>query len=180
MSRKFEGEYEFVLKQSTIPGAGLGLFSLQDICRGTIIGKYEGRLYSENKIFSSIAQTYTYTNRFNEHIMPDLNKCPFAYINDIVDVPVSLMFVEIINRRNLECNLEWREDPHSHFPNILVTVDVQKGDELFISYGDGYWINRIRDPKFRKQFIVGGEVVQRYCIEKIKYAGMEHECDYSD
>ncbi|ARA72014.1 hypothetical protein BNJ_00183 [Kaumoebavirus] len=173
-SFEVDGRY-YELRPSTIKGAGLGLFSLQDICRGTIIGKYEGRLFSKNKVISSLREDYLYTNRFDEQIIPDFEKNPFAYANDIVDVPMSLMFGEVRVGKK-ECNLEWKEGMNEHIPDILVVADVMKGDELFISYGDGYWNWRIRNPKFRSKIVVGGDVLQQYFIQKMRYDG-ERECD---
>lgn len=142
---------EFLKKKSNIKDAGLGLFSLCNIPKGTIIGKYDGIRYPSYFELSEKEAIYAYTTKDGkgEHIIPD-ESCPFKYINDIVDFNSSIRCDKRVYLLNYYHNVKFLEINDDVF--IKTLNDIHIGEELFIKYGFGYWMSQITLFKFQHYY----------------------------
>jgi hypothetical protein len=170
--RKLEMADFLELRISTIPKAGKGLFVTRDIKKGSIIGEYTGKRFSPSKILSGHAEVYSFSTYSGVIISPD-DTCLFKYANDIVNLECSMLYKKLIYYSHLKYNITWHLDPEetaraktlkasmgdSCFRDadfmaiervwIMAIQDIKEGSELFIDYGDGYWLARVKQPKYR-------------------------------
>mgnify|MGYP000738785399 CR=1 FL=1 len=169
------GAYSFDIKESKIKGAGNGLFAACDIPEGSIIGEYAGKRFRNNKILSLEKSSYAANTDTGIVICPD-DSCIFRIINDIVDFYTSVTFDKIITHPSLVYNVDWYQDMHDtedafeyakefgsrRFLNkdymeleklyIKTIRDIKAGEELYISYGEDYWLTRFDNDGFRHDF----------------------------
>lgn len=186
-----------VLQTSTIPGAGRGLFTTQDIPKGTRIGEYSGRRFGPNKILSGYRADYTFDTANNVTISP-FDDCLFRFANDNVDLEQSLLHRSVIRYPHVQHNIDWFTErservaakelaailgPKKWFDKtfmqtervwIVALSDLKAGDELFLSYGDtkaegGYWTWRVTSKSKRaKMPPVSGEALALFLDRRIK------------
>lgn len=121
-------EKYLVVKRSTIPGSGKGLFTKQKISKGTRIVEYKGRITSWTKVKHSENDYIYYVNR-NHVIDAERTKSALArYANDargrkkIKGVTNNSKFV----RDGLRVFIE-------------STKSIPPGTEIFVGYGKEYW-----------------------------------------
>ena len=115
-------KFNLQVKNSTIQNAGLGVFTLEKIPARTYIGNYEGKK-SRNK-------TGIYFFELNDKMgidAIDFPRCYTAMINDSYKSENKLNCEFIVNEN------EFTVEIHS-------IDDIEIGNELFVSYGDSYWI----------------------------------------
>ena len=120
---------QLFIQPSTLPGAGMGLFTSIDIPRGTLIIEYLGTVTTWNDIKHEIDNPYLcYVNR--NHV---INGAPHPehlarYANDAAG-PVRLE-----GTRN---NSFFEVDGSRVF--IKATRRIPAGTEIFVNYGKEYW-----------------------------------------
>lgn len=120
-----------VARQSTIPEAGLGLFFEGDdettIPEGTIVCYYTGHLLDFRT--SRVIQDTSYLMMVQGETFVDARTCPnikARYINDpLNETAVNCKFV-----------------PMEYRSAVVTCRAVERGEELFASYGDFYWTQR--------------------------------------
>jgi hypothetical protein len=136
------------IKESTIPGAGRGLFTRKKLQGGTSLGFYSGKMLStrEHERMSYDDSAYVVTLHWKRKVG---NK--FQPI--IVDGKVSGNMLSMIN-----------DGPHSGYAanvemgdgGVLYTTRVvEEGEELFWDYGNKYW-DTPRKRKSRKAVFFSG------------------------
>jgi len=141
-------EKYLVIKKSTIPGAGKGLFTKKMIPKGTRIVEYKGRIttWSEANHKEGLNAYIYYVNK-NHVIDASLRKNELArYVNDAVG------FKKINPHAN---NCKYVED------NLRVFIeskrDIPANTELFVRYGKKYWDtiqeNRKKSEREKKNLI---------------------------
>lgn len=154
----------FSVERSIIPLAGMGLFTNVDIKQGEILGEYYGTRFSlkEAKKLPKSEAVYLFITDSGAVILPDEN-CPFRYINDTIDLEISLLAKRPIylDSEEYSYNVKWvtRDD------NVYITTtrDIKNGEELFIPYSDEYWNVCITRKSYRSLYpIVQSESVYRY------------------
>lgn len=136
------------LKKSTIPGAGLGLFTDDPIAKGKKIVEYLGEIVSwavcekraiENKggyVFhindNYCIDGYDYTEEYAR------------YANDAAG---------LVRVKGIKNNSNYQEFGKRVF--IVSTRNIKPGEEIFVSYGRGYWnvVKEIRKPRKGKNNI---------------------------
>lgn len=123
-------KYQFGLrvKQSNIPNAGLGLYTLKEIKSNHKIVDYKGKLNNPNPNF-----TYTLQIDSRNHIdasEPTSGVGRFA--NDCRKE----------NRRKRHCrdnNAKFSVDTRRKKASIKAKRKIKAGEEVFVSYGRDYW-----------------------------------------
>jgi hypothetical protein len=115
-------KYNLEIKKSLIPGAGLGVFALEKIPGKTHIGNYEGK--------KTRKKTGIYYFELNDKLgidAIDYPRCYLAMINDSY-------------KSDHKINCEFIIDEKKKRVEVHTIVDIDAGSELFVSYGDSYWI----------------------------------------
>ena len=164
----FKGQPAFKVKTSQIPGAGDGLYSLQDIKRNHAFTFYDGKDIGPNtpEVFQS-----------PKFIRMRLDERTGQYIQGMggrfIDGRKSKTGAQYINDISNRIRWQGQGDPprrlkrnarQSHSGSI-VSLDsgIKKGDEIFMDYGPEYWRyeHEYRKDKFRtsKRLRQGGKRV---------------------
>lgn len=119
-------KFNLLVNKSTISNAGLGIFALDKIHAYKYIGNYEGKQITRNYTGPYYFELY---KRFGIDAR-DYPRCYMAMINDSykTDNKINCKFMVIDKKKVVE---------------IWSITDIEIGDELFISYGEDYWIDYI-------------------------------------
>jgi SET domain-containing protein len=138
-------EKQLVVKESTIPGSGKGLFTKKFIPKGTRIVEYKGRITTWKEVKNDSDNGYIYTvNR--THVIDALPtpKALARYANDAR----GLVKVKGITNNCTYTN----EGLQAYIESIK---DIPAGAEIFVSYGKDYWkvirANMQLDKKRKKE-----------------------------
>ena len=119
-----------VVADSTIPGAGKGLFTLKNVPAGTRICTYEGeRLSKEDLPIPNIFPRFDYvwTNNTLTIIIDGYNKTSFGpFMNDPAD--------------EAQCNADIVQRNSKVY--VETTRELFSFEEVLTSYGGGYWADR--------------------------------------
>lgn len=145
------------VKKSIIPNAGNGLFSKKIIPKGTIVCEYSG---SKMKKSDSFALYCKNPKDYLNHIHPfirDLNDDEVIVGN--TNIPKSGVFVN-----DAFCLRNIGQKDIKHYNNIsrknanvttvvlddkllyMSTKKIKKGEEIYTSYGAGYWLLQLGVP----------------------------------
>jgi hypothetical protein len=148
------------VRDSIIPNANKGLFTTASITKGTIIGEYFGKRYSEDKIFSNDTSKYVFAyekNKVKFRINPSLD-CILRYVNDIFNFDKSVKYGELYNYDTITIsgvtikisyNVDWFLYDEKVY---MITIrDINEGEELFINYDCPYWKFCIQKPFLKKR-----------------------------
>ena len=142
-------EFNFEVKESTIPDSGKGVFAKRDFKQGSIICEYKGVLMPIEQYKRGMVgddRSIGYNDKYQLVGYPDNLG---AYINDIV------VFREYTVDELKKCIRENKYPMHEgkqyncdylgKFNRIWViaTSDIEAGNELFASYGPDYWHARM-------------------------------------
>jgi uncharacterized protein len=123
-------EKQLVIKRSTLPGAGKGLFTKKPIPKGTRIVEYKGKISSwKDADHQGGGNGYIYYVKRN-HVIDALPK-PEAlarYANDARGM---------IRVRGITNNSEYVEDGLKVY--IQSVKDIPANGEIFVGYGKEYW-----------------------------------------
>lgn len=123
-------ERHLVVKKSTLPHAGNGLFSRRAIKKGERIVEYRGRL----ERWSEVGHTDGYNPyllRVNARLVINAltyRKAPGRYANDALGIS---------RKKGVVNNGEYRLEGRRCF--IYATRSIGKGDEILVSYGREFW-----------------------------------------
>ena len=135
------------LKSSSIPNSGRGLFLKESrINEGQLIGYYDGDVTKDERKLSD----YSFT--LDDDWFVDGLEFPRCYIAMINDPYGS----------NFECNCEFRlltrdEETKKTLPPqkrriyLVALRDIERGEELFASYGEDYWNCESRQKYLKKK-----------------------------
>ena len=117
--------YELEIKNSLIKNSGKGVFTKEKLQKNTHLGNYIGKKYPKD---TNIFSNYSIETYFGGMI--DAQNYPrtiFAMINDS-------KFSDFENN----CEFIIKKD----YVEIWTTKFIDEGEELYIDYGNDYWINR--------------------------------------
>ena len=129
-------EKHLIVKTSTIPGAGLGLFTTVDIAKGTRIVEYKGRITQWKEVKNDSTNMYLYT--INPRHVIDARRTMKAlarYANDAKG---------ITRIKGITNNCVYINDGLRAF--IESVKNIPAGAEILVDYGKPYW-DVIRDNK---------------------------------
>jgi len=123
-------EKQLVIKRSTLPGAGKGLFTKKFIPKGSVIVEYKGKITSWKEVQHNNGENgyIYYVKRY--HVI-DAGSRPnelARYANDAKG---------LAQVRGLSNNAEYTEDGLRVF--IAAKKDIPAGSEILVSYGKEYW-----------------------------------------
>ena len=123
-------EKSIVVKTSTIPGSGQGLFSKAFIPKGAKVVEYKGRVSTWKEVRHNNGENaYIYFMNRNHVIDASKAKTSFArYSNDAKG---------LTRIAGLANNAEYVEEGKRVF--IIAKRDIQPGEEIFVGYGAEYW-----------------------------------------
>ena len=126
-------EKYLVVKTSTIPGCGKGLFTKKFIPKGTLIVEYKGVIKTWDQIKDRRRKEYIYAYMYaiNDNHYIDASRTPKAlarYAND----------ARGLNKiKGLSNNCEYDDDGEKAF--IKSVKDIPAGSEILVKYGKEYW-----------------------------------------
>jgi hypothetical protein len=126
------------VEPSKIPNAGNGIYTYQHIKKETLIGYYEGKIKKDN---GDCVGDYSFS--LNKIWYVDAREYPRTYIAMINDAHGS----------KFKNNCEFRMEIHDPITNkkrkpkdrkitLWAIKNIKPGEELYASYGDGYWKHR--------------------------------------
>lgn len=109
--------------ESTIPGAGFGLFAGERIKKGQNISRYWGRVVDMNESDNSSVYLLDLEDGRGIDAIDSMD-CPARYANDARGEGNNAQFV------------------HSSgvYIYMVATRDIEEGEEIFVDYGPDYWI----------------------------------------
>jgi uncharacterized protein len=122
-------EKQLVVKTSTIPGSGLGLFTKAFIPKGSRIVEYKGRITTWKDVKNDNNNGYIYTIN-NNHVIDALThkKALARYANDASGIS---------RVKGITNNCDYVNDGLKAY--IESKKDIPAGAEIFVSYGKEYW-----------------------------------------
>ncbi len=123
-------EKHLIVKKSTIPGSGLGLFTKVDIPKETHIVEYKGRITSWKEADHDDGNNFYlfYIKRYHVIDARPYKKAFARYANDANG------FQKV---KGLKNNSTYALDGLKAF--LESTRDIKAGEEIFVDYGKKYW-----------------------------------------
>ena len=120
-----------MVRKSTIPKAGKGLFARKDIPKGTKLGYYAGVYLTEEQYNKLRNQDYVWYVKENLYV--DAYPCKKALLRFINS------FQSSKQRRKMK--KQFNVEPYTYGGKLWYRTikNVKAGEELFIDYGDDYW-----------------------------------------
>ncbi len=125
--------FALYIDDSKIKGAGLGVFTEDDIPEDTIIDEYRGDLIQsfeelDNDYYYQLIEPNKETGEMGLGV--DASKLPRCYMAMINDATLD---------KKYENNCMFEDDIENKKVYVISTRDIKAGEELFVSYGDYYW-----------------------------------------
>lgn len=123
---------DLLVKKSTLPNAGKGLFTKRDIKKGERIVEYIGEIITEAELDRRAEKDiYGYAFYINKKRCIDAYYMPEALARFANDAKGLTRIPGITNNAEYEIwkNRGW----------IKATKDIKTGSEIFVSYGAEYW-----------------------------------------
>lgn len=139
-------EKQLVVKRSTIPNSGKGLFTKKAIPKGTRIVEYKGKKTTWKDVDHDNGRNgyIYYINRNNVIDAQPYPKALARYANDANG---------IVRIKGITNNAQYVNDDMKVY--IEATKDITAGAEIFVKYGKEYWdtikTNRKLEEKEQKQ-----------------------------
>ena len=118
---------------SWLGNAGLGLFTLSNIKAGTDVCSYIGQEHTFKS--SQRLKDKSYLNRVTDNLFVDPLPCPLVkarFINDPINPKA--------------WNVKFVSDPANRRIKVEAVRDIDRGEELFVSYGEVYWSQQDISP----------------------------------
>ena len=122
-------EKYLVVKKSTLPGAGKGLFTKRDIAKGERIVEYKGRItdwktadHRDNPTIFMVSRNHVIDAR-------PFKKALAKYANDARG---------LVRVKGIVNNAEYEETDDKRI-YITALKDIPAGSEIFVAYGKEYW-----------------------------------------
>lgn len=122
-------EKDLEVKNSTIPGAGKGLFTKVAIAMGTQIIEYKGRITTWDKVKDQWWNPYLYI--VSEDYVIDARRQTRSlgrYINDALG---------LTRTKGIGNNARFENDGKHVF--VVASKNIQAGSEILVGYGKAYW-----------------------------------------
>lgn len=122
-------EKYLLVKESTLPGAGRGLFTKTDIAVGTRIVEYKGRITTWKEAKHDVDNGYLYV--VDDHYVIDAGKATKAlarYANDASG---------LVRVKGIRNNAKYVNDDGKVY--IEAVREIPAGGEILVRYGKEYW-----------------------------------------
>ncbi len=129
-----DGPFNLYITHSQLPDSGLGVYTEDFIPEDTIIGEYKGDLVKSynletNDYFYELVEADEANGIMGVGI--DSSKLPRCYMAMINDAQFSKSYSN-------NCIFEGDIDEGKVY--VVSTRDIEPEEELFVSYGEGYWV----------------------------------------
>lgn len=137
-------EKYLVVKRSSIPGAGLGLFTTVDIPKDSLVVEYKGNIKTWKKIKNKTKEQYIYEYMYtiNENRFIDASRTKKALARYANDASGSKSLKGFSN------NCVFVNDGKKAF--IQSVKYIPAGGEIFVKYGREYWeVKKLAQKKDR-------------------------------
>jgi hypothetical protein len=128
-------KFDLILKMSNIVNSGYGVFTNNFIPKDMEIDIYYGE-YTESLLGGEYFFRIDNDGGINAI---DIPRCYMAMLNDASYRPNSNRQKRKFIDHNYVNNCYFKVDLINKIVNICSLVDIEKGSELFISYGSDYW-----------------------------------------
>lgn len=125
----FPRDVQVKVKKSGIPGAGRGLFAMEDIRPGQHIGYYTGLLFTPEE-HEPYNKTYTIALSSKLYLDGYHLKCPVVFANDCL--PQN-------EKKGCYVNSVFVVSPKTQTARLKAVYEIDAGAEIFVSYGSEYW-----------------------------------------
>jgi hypothetical protein len=128
-----DGSFNLYITHSQLPDAGLGVYTDDFIPEDTIIGEYKGEIVKSynletNDYFYELVEADEANGVIGVGI--DSSKLPRCYMAMINDAQFSKTYSN---------NCVFEGDIEEGKVYVVSTRDIEPEEELFVSYGEGYW-----------------------------------------
>jgi hypothetical protein len=128
-----DGLFNLYITHSQLPDSGLGVYTEDFIPEDTIIGEYKGEIVKSynletNDYFYELVEADEANGIMGVGI--DSSKLPRCYMAMINDAQFSKSFSN---------NCVFEGDVEEGKVYVVATRDIEPEEELFVSYGEGYW-----------------------------------------
>ena len=122
------------VRTSRIPNSGDGLFAARDFAAGAPLGEYRGRVLSLLQATRLQDRDYLMGGfGINAHVDARFAlDAPGRYVNDHFD--------------KARLNARFNKDKGKRRALLVATRPIRRGEEIYASYGEGYWRSRGIDP----------------------------------
>ena len=120
------------IKESLIPGAGKGLFTKVKIKKGTFIGEFAGEIIPADDADNRPESDGWFVELENDLYLdcyPHHSEAKYA--NDVDGI---VKIKDTFN--NSEICSDWDDSTKIY---LVASVDIEKGSEIYCSYGEPYW-----------------------------------------
>ena len=126
------GSENVAVRQSRIPGAGLGAFALRSFNQGERIGRYACSMHQKGS-----DATYVWALNSTHGCDAKMNRLhnPLRYVN-------SIAALESCSRQNVGMHLTHQHAPDESPVVYVATRRIEQGEELLVDYGAAYFRNR--------------------------------------
>jgi hypothetical protein len=128
-----DGPFNLYITHSQLPDSGLGVYTDDFIPENTIIGEYKGKLVKShnletNDYFYELVEANEGSGVMGVGI--DASQLPRCYMAMINDAQFSKTYSN---------NCIFEADAEEEKVYVVATRDIEPEEELFVSYGEGYW-----------------------------------------
>jgi SET domain-containing protein len=117
------------IRDSTLVGAGKGLFAKREFHAGDVICEYIGKMLSVKEVFR--LEDHSYLMRLGSPNIYIDGKDVFSFARHIND-----------NRNKLKHNVKFEKYPQERKALVVAIKNIKPGDELFVDYGKWYWYGK--------------------------------------
>mmetsp|Transcript_13271 Transcript_13271/g.18505 ORF Transcript_13271/g.18505 Transcript_13271/m.18505 type:complete len:284 (+) Transcript_13271:87-938(+) len=134
-----EEDFYFKVQESTLVGAGNGLFAKSFIPSNTFLFEYTGEILSEDEYFARYPEG---NGRYVAEIPMNNGFLSEPIYIDGVDPDKSGIARYINSQQPPKANLEWKKQSVGKQAGRMFFYsiqDIQEDQELFFDYGDNYW-----------------------------------------
>lgn len=123
-------EHQLIVKRSTLPNAGKGLFTKKEIRKGTPIVEYKGKITTWKEVDHNKGTNGYIFYVKRSHVIDAANhkKALARYANDARGLE---------RVKGLANNAEYKEKGLKVY--ITAVKDIPAGAEIFVEYGKEYW-----------------------------------------
>lgn len=139
---------EFVsVKPSRIPGAGMGVFTIKDIPKDTVIGEYKGKFLKDDEYWNLV-------NKNEWHYVMGLDECSYKFTNGIKYIDGrNGNFTTRINHAPVEFqNVKFQKICEFPYVQVITTKDIKKDEEIYVDYGPNYIYDFMEIPEVKDFF----------------------------
>ena len=146
-ANEIETSDNITIKQSKIPGAGMGVFATKNIPKDAVIGEYKGKFISDEDYWKLV-------NANEWHYVMGLDECSYKFTNGIKYIDGRYgNFTTRINYAPAEFqNVKFRKVCEKPYVEVVSIKEIRKDDEIYVDYGPNYIYDFMEIPSVKEYF----------------------------